>query len=60
MRKEYLVVKEVAEILGCSSKWIYANKESIPGYLRIGTLIRFHKDTLLDRLLTKAKRPPAG
>jgi predicted DNA-binding transcriptional regulator AlpA len=59
MEREYLAVCEVAQLIGCSEKTIYKIGKSLPGYTRIGTLIRFHKATLLDGL-AKPKRPPSA
>lgn len=60
MEKQYLAVCEVAELLGCSEKTIYRIKATIPGFIRIGSLIRFHKATLLDGLKPKPRRLPAS
>jgi predicted DNA-binding transcriptional regulator AlpA len=59
MEREYLAVCEVAQLLGCSEKFVYRNKERLPGYLKVAGLIRFHRQSLVDGL--KPKRPkPAG
>jgi excisionase family DNA binding protein len=60
MEREYLAVCEVAQLIGCSEKTIYRMGKSLPGYTRIGTLIRFHKATLLDGLKPKPRRPPSA
>lgn len=60
MEKEYWAVCEVAVYLGVSDKFVYRNKEAIPGLVRIGSLIRFHVPTLKNGLAKPAKRPPSA
>ena len=42
-----LSVEHVAEILDAGIQWVYNNKLKIPGYYKIGGLVRFDRDTLL-------------
>ena len=57
MDSPYLTVKEVAQFLGKSEKWVYLSKESIPGYFTIKTTIFFDKEVLLATLKAKATKP---
>lgn len=57
MDSSFLSVKEVAELLKVSSKWVYLNKELIPGYFKLGKSIFFHRDVLLDGLKERASKP---
>jgi predicted DNA-binding transcriptional regulator AlpA len=57
MTTPYLTVKEVAQLLGKSSKWVYLSKDSIPGYFKLANSIFFDKDVLLATLKAKATRP---
>ena len=53
----YLTVKEVAELLGRSQKFVYSKKDLIPGYFKLAGSIFFDKDVLLLTLKTKATMP---
>ena len=57
MNSPYLSVKEVAQFLNKSEKWVYLSKESIPGFFRLANSIFFDKEVLLATLKTKATRP---
>ena len=57
MDSPYLTVKEVAQFLHKSEKWVYLSKESIPGYFRLANSIFFDKEVLLSTLKTKATKP---
>jgi len=57
MESPYLTVKEVAEFLHKSEKWVYLHKESIPGYFRLALSIFFDKDVLLATLKSQATKP---
>ena len=35
MNTQFLSVKEAATMLGRSPKWVYLNKEGIPGFFRL-------------------------
>ena len=53
----YLTVKEVAELLGRSTKWVYKSQLLIPGHFKLAGSIFFDKDVLLSTLKTKATMP---
>jgi hypothetical protein len=55
----YLTVEEVALLLRKSGKWVYTNKEQIPGYFRLAKSIFFDKETLMSELRTRANQKPA-
>ena len=57
MSPQFLTVDETADFLRCSSKWIYLNKEKIPGYFKLNGLIRFDRQLLESRLKELASRP---
>lgn len=40
--------EEVADLARCAKKTIYANADEIPGCFRIGRLVRFNRDAVLD------------
>lgn len=42
-----LRVDQVAKRLDVSEKWVYQNKEKIPGYFKINGLIRFNQQKFL-------------
>lgn len=52
----YLSPKEVAQLLGKSSKWVYKHKHKIPGYFTLAGSIFFDKEKLLKSLETLANR----
>lgn len=52
-----LSVVDVSEILGASEKWVYNHKLQIPGYYKIGGLIRFDRDTLLYWIKENCTQP---
>jgi len=56
MNSPYLSVKEVAQLLGKSSKWVYMSKDRLPGYFKLAGAIFFDKDILLASLKAKATR----
>ena len=55
----YLSVGEVAALLGKSEKWVYSNKEEIPGFFRLAKSIFFDKETLMGELKILASQKPA-
>lgn len=57
MYSSFLSVKEVAELLKVSTKWVYLNKKLIPGYFKLGKSHFFHKELLLDGLKERASKP---
>ena len=50
MESQFLSVKEAATMLGRSSKWVYLNKEGIPGFFRLAGSIFFDQTVLLDSI----------
>lgn len=59
MNSNYLSVKEVAQLLGKSSKWVYLSKDNIPGYFKLAGAIFFDKEVLLTTLKSKAAKRKA-
>jgi predicted DNA-binding transcriptional regulator AlpA len=59
MNSPYLTVKEVAQYLNKSSKWVYLNKTRIPGYFKLADSIFFDRDVLLSALKSKAAKSKA-
>lgn len=55
----YLTVEEVALLFRKSGKWVYTNKEQIPGYFKVAKSIFFDKETLMSELKTRAAKKPA-
>jgi len=60
MNSPYLTVKEVANLLNVSCKWVYANKHHLPGYIKINGLIRFNRHTLIKGLEQLTLQPQKG
>jgi predicted DNA-binding transcriptional regulator AlpA len=54
---QFLVAKEVAEILGKSLKWLYQNQTRIPGRFVIGKSIFWDKEVLMEALKSQARKP---
>ena len=52
-----LSVEHVAEILDTGIQWVYNNKLKIPGYYKIGGLVRFDRDTLLSWIKKNCTQP---
>ena len=52
-----LSVEHVAEILEAGKQWVYNNKLKIPGYYKIGGLIRFDRETLLSWIKQNCTQP---
>ena len=52
-----LSVEHVAEILDAGIQWVYNNKLKIPGYYKIGGLIRFDRETLLSWIKQNCTQP---
>lgn len=50
MNTQFLSVKEAATMLGRSSKWVYLNKEGIPGFFRLAGSIFFDQSVLLGSI----------
>ncbi|MHB8580816.1 MAG: helix-turn-helix domain-containing protein [Ignavibacteriaceae bacterium] len=57
MGTPYLTIKEVAELLGRSTKWVYKNQLLVPGYFKLAGSIFFDREVLLSTLKTKATKP---
>lgn len=55
----YLTVEEVALLFRKSGKWVYTNKEHIPGYFRVAKSIFFDKEILMSELRARAVQKPA-
>lgn len=55
----YLSVEEVAQLFGKSEKWVYSNKEEIPGFFRMAKSIFFDQETLMSEIKTRASQKPA-
>ena len=51
-QKEYVSTKELAEMLSVSKKFIEANRNSIPGAVKIGRCWRFNLPEIRRRLAT--------
>ena len=49
-------IKEVAQLLGMSEKWVYQNQTQIAGYLKIGKAILFNREIFLESLKPKATK----
>lgn len=45
---QYLFVKEVANLLGMSEKWVYRHKTKITGYFRLSGKDFFDEKALLE------------
>lgn len=43
-----LTAEQVADLARCAKKTIYANADAIPGCFRIGRLVRFNRDAVLN------------
>jgi excisionase family DNA binding protein len=56
MATNFLSVKEVSSLLGISEKTVYRMKAEIPGYFRLGSMIFFDKELLLEELKKRAKQ----
>lgn len=54
----YLTVEEVASLFGKSGKWVYSNKEEIPGFFKVAKSIFFDKEILMSEIKTRAVRKP--
>ncbi len=52
MDSKFLSVKEAASMLGRSSKWVYLNKDDIPGFFRLAGSIFFDQTVLLSSIET--------
>lgn len=52
----YLTVGEVASLLGKCEKWVYSNKEDIPGFFRLAKSIFFDKEVLMRELKFLAQK----
>lgn len=55
MASQYLSVAEVAELLKRSSKWVYLNKDKIPGYFKLANSIFFDREVLIAALKKRAR-----
>lgn len=55
----YLTVGEVAVLLGKCEKWVYSNKEEIPGFFRLAKSIFFDQEVLFSDLKSRASKPAA-
>ena len=55
----YLSVDEVALLFGKSGKWVYSNKEEIPGFFKLAKSIFFDKEILMSEIKIRAAKKPA-
>ena len=55
----YLTVEEVALLFGKSGKWVYTNKEQIPGFFKLARSIFFDKEILMSEIKIRAAKKPA-
>ena len=56
MDSPFLCAKEVAELLGKCTKWVYVNQHQIPGRFEIGKSIFWDREIFFQSLKEKAKR----
>jgi predicted DNA-binding transcriptional regulator AlpA len=56
MEAPYLTIKEVAQFLHKSEKWVYLNQREIPGYFRLAGSIFFDREVLFTALKSKATK----
>lgn len=56
MDSPYLTVKEVAQLLNRSEKFVYLKKNEIPGFFKLAGSIFFDKEVLLTALKAKATK----
>jgi len=52
MDSKFLSVKEAASLLGRSAKWVYLNKDDIPGFFRLAGSIFFDQTVMLSSIET--------
>jgi excisionase family DNA binding protein len=59
---DFLTVPDVARLLQLSTKTVYtlARAGALPGCVRLGNTIRFHREQLLDGLARQALAGPGG
>jgi hypothetical protein len=57
MENPLLTVDEVAIFLRKSSKWVYTQKDQIPGYFKLGGSIFFDREILVKHLKELAAKP---
>jgi len=55
----YLTVEEVALLFRKSGKWVYTNKDQIPGFFKVAKSIFFDREILMSELKTRAAKKPA-
>ena len=55
MDSPMMSVQDVADYFQVGIKWVYVNKSKIPGFQKIGGLIVFNRQTLLEH--TKGYKP---
>lgn len=53
----YLSVKEVAVLLGKSTKWVYGHSSDIPGHFRLAGSLFWDKEVLSSCLKSLAEKP---
>ena len=49
-------IKEVAQLLGMSEKWVYQNQTQIPGYFKMGKAIFINREVFIESLKPKATK----
>ena len=52
----YLNYWQVLQILGMSKSWVYKWQKSIPGYLKIGSSVKFDSEIFIKELKKRAHR----
>ncbi len=57
MESPFLTVDEVAAFLRKEKKWVYSNKETIPGFFKIKGAIFFDRDVMITSLKELAFKP---
>lgn len=56
MKDQLWVVQQVADYIGVSAKWVYRHQKEIPGWIKIGSLIRFNPKILIEECSKPVKR----
>lgn len=59
MSQDVLGVKDIADILGRSERWVYQKKTEIPGYFKLGGSVYFHARTFWEWIENNCTQPKA-
>ena len=54
----FFTVAEVADLLGITERSVYRLKDKVPGYVKVGGLVRYRKTTFMRA--TQGTEEPAG